>query len=594
MKLTNNPHSVGKTIARLRKEKGMTQSDLSEKLQISDKAVSKWESEAGLPDISLFPLLAQIFGVSIDYLLTGKESESDVVVMSKLELCAKEDNVELYKKIKPSLTTVDEDGKNILHYIFRYQSKKLFREILTNDKSNLLLQFGRSPAPAFCENFYYMRLLCGDESVIRDFIRLEYVDSPPNPMLSEGAKYSIGYDGGHYPSIPRKIVSDRMIDLVLYGKEISENLRKALLANHADAPSSRSRSPMFAELVKRNPPFRSPAFSFPWLVDYAAKKGDLALTGELLEKACNYNLENTETNNDFGNTDIFRGLVCILKSTFDRLLETDRYDLIEKANEANRIFQKKYRNNALFNKITIVEGYEIEANKIRHDGHLSEKEKACQLCIHEGILCLDELIALNDFSLYEAMIRKYPASIYEKFYDDIEKKDLRALFAYASQHNLSGLLDELRKGNAEKLATRLCSHIKAQGLHGELNERYLRVYVYPPKQRGLLRLPNTDSPPTRENLIRAKHHIFLQDVLDKDLKFIEKACQTATQAALDAALNRIAPDRFDAIDVLLRAGAKLHKVWSARNQDGELTQYDETDEIGTALLKRKIEEIVRR
>ena len=68
-------HSIGKTIAELRKAKGWTQVELAEKLGVSDKAVSKWESEGGFPEITQFPTLASIFGVSIDYLMTGKKEE---------------------------------------------------------------------------------------------------------------------------------------------------------------------------------------------------------------------------------------------------------------------------------------------------------------------------------------------------------------------------------------------------------------------------------------------------------------------------------------------------------------------------------------
>lgn len=70
-----NEHSVGKTIAKLRKSRNWTQVELAEKLNVSDKAVSKWESNAGLPETSQFPTLAKIFEVSIDYLMTGKGHE---------------------------------------------------------------------------------------------------------------------------------------------------------------------------------------------------------------------------------------------------------------------------------------------------------------------------------------------------------------------------------------------------------------------------------------------------------------------------------------------------------------------------------------
>ncbi|MBQ8356178.1 MAG: helix-turn-helix domain-containing protein [Clostridia bacterium] len=65
--------SIGRTIAGLRKRAGMTQQELAERLNISNKAVSKWESGQGYPDITLFPLLSSLFGVSIDYLMLQKK-----------------------------------------------------------------------------------------------------------------------------------------------------------------------------------------------------------------------------------------------------------------------------------------------------------------------------------------------------------------------------------------------------------------------------------------------------------------------------------------------------------------------------------------
>lgn len=66
-----NAVNVGKTISKLRKKMGLTQEQLAKKLNVSDKAVSKWETGGGYPEITLLPVLSQIFGVSIDYLLKG-------------------------------------------------------------------------------------------------------------------------------------------------------------------------------------------------------------------------------------------------------------------------------------------------------------------------------------------------------------------------------------------------------------------------------------------------------------------------------------------------------------------------------------------
>lgn len=62
---------IGRFIAAKRKEAGYTQQQLAERLGITNKAVSKWETGEGLPDISLFPVLGEVLGVSVDELLQG-------------------------------------------------------------------------------------------------------------------------------------------------------------------------------------------------------------------------------------------------------------------------------------------------------------------------------------------------------------------------------------------------------------------------------------------------------------------------------------------------------------------------------------------
>jgi len=73
--------TLGKRIAALRKEKGMTQEELAEKLGVSPQAVSKWENGQSCPDISLLPRLAAIFGVTTDLLLTGEQETTPPVQM---------------------------------------------------------------------------------------------------------------------------------------------------------------------------------------------------------------------------------------------------------------------------------------------------------------------------------------------------------------------------------------------------------------------------------------------------------------------------------------------------------------------------------
>ena len=68
---------IGQLIRRLRTERHMTQLQLAGKLNVSDKAVSKWERGLGCPDISLLPLLSGCLGVPLDELLAGELDIND-------------------------------------------------------------------------------------------------------------------------------------------------------------------------------------------------------------------------------------------------------------------------------------------------------------------------------------------------------------------------------------------------------------------------------------------------------------------------------------------------------------------------------------
>ncbi len=64
--------SIGKFIAVLRKSKGMTQQDVADRLNVSNKAVSRWERDECAPDLSVIPALAEMFEVTCDELLKGE------------------------------------------------------------------------------------------------------------------------------------------------------------------------------------------------------------------------------------------------------------------------------------------------------------------------------------------------------------------------------------------------------------------------------------------------------------------------------------------------------------------------------------------
>ena len=73
-------YSIGKIIRKIRKEKNLTQEELAEQLYVTAQAVSKWENETGLPDITQIVPLCRVLGISADELfgILGTNADEEV------------------------------------------------------------------------------------------------------------------------------------------------------------------------------------------------------------------------------------------------------------------------------------------------------------------------------------------------------------------------------------------------------------------------------------------------------------------------------------------------------------------------------------
>ncbi len=94
-----NAFDVGKFISELRKEEGLTQKELAEKLSVTDKAVSKWETGKCYPDIEMIEKISKIFDVSINEILSGEkilpervQEEADKTIVQVMKKSKKEKN----------------------------------------------------------------------------------------------------------------------------------------------------------------------------------------------------------------------------------------------------------------------------------------------------------------------------------------------------------------------------------------------------------------------------------------------------------------------------------------------------------------------
>lgn len=573
--LFQKKHKIGDTIAKLRKEKGWTQNELAEMLKVSDKAISKWESNKGDPSIEFLPVMSELFGVTLDYLMTGKEQEEKIVTMSKLELCAKKDNPKIIDNFSyNSAHLKNEDGRTLMYYIDQYNSRNVLTALVDS----------------CCHQTHYMSLFPKKEFDLPQLLKLIEINRE-RIVLKEIANNadirsisSFNSDSLWTDRIQLKNISKGYQDIFTYLVKNYDKLDKSQQEYYFDLNPK-------TILSKKD----SWAYAYPYFVDEAYKYNK-KLFKKLMEKIENSNQlyisevdkiknegrgESTWIENQIRYLNEKFYQVFILKETVLTAIECEDYDT---ANYLNKFTKEK------------VDEDVFEQAKISKNKKLSEKEKSLLHCIHNGIICLDELIALNDYDLYEKTLKKHVSSELEKIFNDIENKNYKSVFALASKNNINYLLINLRNKKENLMKADFAYYIfKDAKLSQEINKNYLVKYINdncffkfhlsspinPEKTRINNQVPS--------NLfILIKNYVPLLNVLDKDIRFIEKACKNATQEELDEALTRIAPNNFKGIKILLDAGAKVHKEWI--DEDGY--RHDDIDNIETEILKKRINDIL--
>ena len=96
--------NIGSIIKELRQKKKMSQEELAEYLGVSAQAVSRWETSVSYPDITLLPLIANVFNVTVDYLLDTDKFKNDKLIEEVTKeyhkYQVKGDNVGAYKYMK--------------------------------------------------------------------------------------------------------------------------------------------------------------------------------------------------------------------------------------------------------------------------------------------------------------------------------------------------------------------------------------------------------------------------------------------------------------------------------------------------------------
>ena len=132
---TEEKMTLGQYISHHRKLNGMTQKDLAERLNVSDKAISRWERDENAPDIHLLPVIADIFGVTCDEILRGGEvaAQKEVVKENEKAEISEEtfDETMLSKTSESREETVRNQANGFEQIISRFTIRNLIAVAIT-------------------------------------------------------------------------------------------------------------------------------------------------------------------------------------------------------------------------------------------------------------------------------------------------------------------------------------------------------------------------------------------------------------------------------------------------------------------------------
>ncbi len=445
-------HSIGKTIAELRKAKGWTQIELAEKLNVSDKAVSKWESEGGFPEITQLPVLAKIFDVSIDYLMTGKETEPEIITMSKIELCAKNDDISMLDDVKVDVK--DENGKTIVDYIIQYESLQVFTALCTK-KSLGVGKFG-------ILKFIEFALITNTISALDKAFDIKgrwIADDIKGLSHIEEKKQFENREGYNKDAF---VITNELLDIIVLDKRVNSDTIDYLLSNQKKRecvwylvlPYLLHQSYLHNNIELFNKILEVSTVSNQYAYEHFKIPDENSYARNYYHFAYYLIIYNMETGVYIDSLSKKHGLVRVLEKTIKLALDRSDIETVEKLNDLNNAVMKYYEQFKCY----IADPDEIRIAKLKMDKSITKEELAIQSTIHSGVASIDELLELQDFKLIKKSLATYPIHLIEQFNAYFQQKEWRTLFQLAVDNNDNALADTIIKGKQEEIEIQLLSY----------------------------------------------------------------------------------------------------------------------------------------
>ena len=504
--------TIGDRIKEKRKELNLTQLELANKLNVTDRAVSKWEQNEGNPDFSLLTSLAEVFKVSLDYLIAGKEPEinlEDMDTVKRAELLAKKDDLEKFIQYRYEDKSIlfDMNARKLLHpnainsknfenlrkIIVENRSLKIFSKLLDgfvafcNDRRNQRILTGVFSAAYFVEDylddFIIMCSLLGRVDVL-DLIKFKWFKVASDVEIDNLNKarnddFRMRYIRQTNDRFTPFTIRESTLETLVTSKEIKQNV-----LDYICLPA------FLLQFRMDSNPIAILGTQINLILFYLYKNNDqehikvtmAELYKNLSENTKGYTSFNT---NNYEKKSFAKNGLCsssrsagsyvyvtyyaavpIIDKALDQATKDLNFDMVVIFNDYN-----KQVSTTLGETVKVLNKEELRLIKIKGDPNSSNQEKVLANYSKYGITNYHSLFGLaNNFegfdekdpeslkqciallkSIYDKYVKNSYICFMEMFEDYIDRKDYKALFQFATDYNLDSINEAVIAGNPDEI-----------------------------------------------------------------------------------------------------------------------------------------------
>lgn len=485
-------------IKQLRKEKGLTQNQLADLLGVTDKAVSKWEVGEANPDITLLVKIGEVFGVTVDYLLTGKIEETisldDMDDEKRFNWILKRDDKNNFVKYGYLNSSRIFGRTHDLQSFFRRGinhkatieglNDSVWKEIIKCKAYKILdLCLDETLKKNGKDGYWFTFTVC---DFLDDFVKA-VVDLDRDDVLKAiGAQYfCIGQCSGNSRNNKPMLIGASNFIENKQAYTIKEETFDYIYNKEKDSPRCFSLmmtlrlTGVTADMIqfgKANNEVYVVSYLPEYLIQYFAKKHRYdylkkcidVVSGEFkkaetiikanakdstyVRYACLSDSYVWFENSYSGEHEIVGRIIQFPKELILMLISENQLDLARAMNDHNKAIFKLIGNNNQHkirkdkNDAYVLTEQEIDRMVKLNSKDISNDEKMILECVDEYVINKDKFESLSDVKLAKKILDSYYYNYYEFTYDCLVKRNIKPLFKFFVDNDLTGLAEKLMKG----------------------------------------------------------------------------------------------------------------------------------------------------